>query len=76
MRIWVTILMLAFSTSAFSDERILSFHSDVRVFTDGVIEVTETIQVRAEGNQIRRGIYRDIPVEYRDRLGNKYEISL
>lgn len=76
MRIWVTILMLAFSTSAFSDERILSFHSDVRVFTDGVIEVTETIQVRAEGNQIRRGIYRDIPVEYRDRLGNKYEISI
>lgn len=76
MRIWVTILMLAFSTSAFSDERILSFHSDVRVFTDGMIEVTETIQVRAEGNQIRRGIYRDIPVEYRDRLGNKYEISI
>ncbi|MCH9005634.1 MAG: DUF2207 domain-containing protein [Proteobacteria bacterium] len=76
MRIRVTILLLAFSTSAFSDERILSFHSDVRVFTDGMIEVTETIQVRAEGNQIRRGIYRDIPVEYRDRLGNKYEISI
>ena len=76
MRIRATILLLAFSTSAFSDERILSFHSDVRVFTDGMIEVTETIQVRAEGNQIRRGIYRDIPVEYRDRLGNKYEISI
>ncbi len=76
MRIRVTIFLLAFSTSAFSDERILSFHSDVRVFTDGMIEVTETIQVRAEGNQIRRGIYRDIPVEYRDRLGNKYEISI
>ena len=76
MRIRVTILLLAFSTSAFSDERILSFHSDVRVFTDGMIEVTETIQVRAEGNQIRRGIYRDIPVEYQDRLGNKYEISI
>lgn len=76
MRIRVTIFLLAFSTSAFSDERILSFHSDVRVFTDGMIEVTETIQVRAEGNQIRRGIYRDIPVEYQDRLGNKYEISI
>ncbi|MCH8249386.1 MAG: DUF2207 domain-containing protein [Proteobacteria bacterium] len=72
----MTIFLLAFSTSAFSDERILSFHSDVRVFTDGMIEVTETIQVRAEGNQIRRGIYRDIPVEYQDRLGNKYEISI
>jgi len=64
------------STSAWSDERILSFHSDVRVFTDGMIEVTETIQVRSEGKQIRRGIYRDFPVEYRDRLGNNYEISV
>ncbi len=70
------LLSLCLSTSAFSDERILSFHSDIRVFTDGMIEVTETIQVRAEGNQIRRGIYRDFPVEYEDRLGNTYEVAL
>jgi uncharacterized membrane protein YgcG len=70
------VLALLLSTSAWSDERILSFHSDVRVFEDGMIEVTETIQVRAEGNQIRRGIYRDFPVEYRDRLGNNYEVSV
>jgi len=67
-------LCLAFSSQA--DERILSFHSDVRVFSDGMIEVTETIKVRAEGNQIRRGIYRDFPVEYEDRLGNTYNIKL
>ena len=72
----IAILSLLLSTAANSDERILSFHSDVRVFTDGMIEVTETIQVRAEGNQIRRGIYRDLPVEYEDRLGNTYEISV
>ena len=41
-----------------------------------MIEVTETIQVQAEGNQIRRGIYRDFPVEYKDRLGNNYEITV
>ena len=37
---------------------------------DGWIEVTEeiTVTVRAEGNRIRRGIYRDIPLEYYDRL--------
>ena len=51
-------------SSSHADERILSFHSDVRVLTDGMIEVTETIQVQAEGKQIRRGIYRDFPVEY------------
>ena len=76
MKILIAILSLILSTAAFSDERILSFHSDVRVFTDGMIEVTETIQVRAEGNQIRRGIYRDFPVEYEDRLGNTYEIMV
>ena len=67
---------LLLSTAAFADERILSFHSDIRVFADGMIEVTETIQVRAEGNQIRRGIYRDLPVEYLDRLGNNYEVTI
>jgi len=52
MRKSTIVLLLLLSASAWSDERILSFHSDVRVFTDGMIEVTETIQVRAEGNQI------------------------
>jgi uncharacterized membrane protein YgcG len=76
MRKLTIVLSLLLSTSVWSDERILSFHSDVRVFTDGMIEVTETIQVRAEGSQIRRGIYRDFPVEYEDRLGNNYEITV
>jgi len=76
MKKLIVILSLLISTAAFADERILSFHSDVRVFSDGMIEVTETIQVRAEGNQIRRGIYRDFPVEYEDRLDNTYEISV
>ena len=58
----------------FADERILGFHSDIRVRTDGSIEVTETIRVRAEGKQIRRGIYRDFPVDYTDRLGNSYRV--
>ena len=76
MKKLIVVLSLLISIAAIADERILSFHSDVRVFTDGMIEVTETIQVRAEGNQIRRGIYRDFPVEYEDRLGNNHEISI
>ena len=31
---------------------------------DGSLDVTETIRVNAEGNQIRRGIYRDFPTRY------------
>jgi uncharacterized membrane protein YgcG len=66
-------LLLCFvllSFSAFADERILEFHSDIVIMEDGWIDVTETIKVRAEGNRIRRGIYRDFPTEYRDRFGN------
>jgi uncharacterized membrane protein YgcG len=58
-----------------ADERILGFHSDIAVFVDGGMRVVETITVRAEGNQIRRGIYRDFPTDYRDRLGNRYRVG-
>lgn len=37
--------------------------------------VTETITVRAEGNRIKRGIYRDFPTTYKDRLGNRYRVG-
>ncbi len=70
------ILALLLPLAATADERILSFHSDIRVFTDGMVEVTETIHVRAEGKQIRRGIYRDFPVDYMDRLGIDYRLRL
>ena len=66
-------LLLSFAASA--DERILEFHSDIQIMKDGWIEVTETIKVRADGNRIRRGIYRDFPTEYYDRLNNRYEVD-
>ncbi|MGD0923228.1 MAG: DUF2207 domain-containing protein [Terriglobia bacterium] len=58
-----------------SSERILSFHSDIRVIPDGSMEVRETIKVRAAGEEIKRGIYRDFPTHYRDRLRNEYVVS-
>jgi hypothetical protein len=64
------LLLLLLSVEAVADERILEFHSDILVMPDGWIDVTETIKVRAEGNRIRRGIYRDFPTEYRDKYGN------
>ncbi|MEL7186366.1 MAG: DUF2207 domain-containing protein, partial [Pseudomonadota bacterium] len=70
------ILLALLPAMLFAEERILSFHSDIRVFPDGMVEVTETIRVRAEGKQIRRGIYRDFPVDYEDRFGNNYRIRL
>ena len=67
--------LLLLSCSAVADERILDFHSDILIMQDGWIEVTETIRVRAEGNRIRRGIYRDFPTEYEDKLGNQYVVG-
>jgi uncharacterized membrane protein YgcG len=71
------LLILAFLLvpAAQADERILNFQSDIIVMEDGWLDVTETITVRAEGNRIRRGIYRDFPTEYFDKFGNRYEVD-
>jgi uncharacterized membrane protein YgcG len=70
----VLLVSLLVATSAFADERILSYHADVLVRSDGWVDVTETIAVRAEGRQIRRGIFRDYPTRYEDRFGNNVEV--
>ena len=69
------LLLLLMPLAALADERILAFDSDIVVMPDGWIEVTETIQVRAEGKRILRGIYRDFPTEYFDKLGNRYVVD-
>lgn len=62
-------LAVLFSGSAHAREEILSFFSDVTVEADGDLLVSETIRVRAEGRQIRRGIYRDLPLAALDEWG-------
>ncbi len=56
-------------------ERILSFDSRVVVEPDGRLRVTETIRVRSEGREIRRGIYRDFPTDYRGRAGERVRVG-
>lgn len=75
-RLWLLLLLLAgLGTPALADERILSFHSDIQVNADGSMQVVETIRVRAEGQEIKRGIYRDFPTDYRDRFGNRVRVD-
>ena len=57
-------------------ERILDYAIEVAVDAGGGLDVTERITVRAEGSQIRRGIYRDFPTRYRDRYGNNVVVDL
>ncbi len=73
-RIATLILGLLLCLCAQADERILSFHSDIAIAADSSMTVSETIRVRAEGNRIRRGIYRDFPTQYRDRYGNRVHV--
>ncbi len=68
-------VFLLFGAAANADERILDFHSDISISEDGSITVTETIRVRSEGENMRRGIYRDFPTRYKDRLGNNFRVS-
>lgn len=58
-----------------AQERILSYDSTVVVGADGSMDVEERIRVRAEGNAIRRGIYRDFPTRYKDRHGNRVVVD-
>jgi hypothetical protein len=60
--------LAAMAVSARADERILSWHSHIVVEKGGDLVVTETITVRAEGDKIKRGIYRNIPLVLDDRF--------
>lgn len=68
-------LLIGLSPSLQAREVIRSFAADVVVQADGVLEVTETITVTAEGKQIRHGIYRDFPRYFLDEKGNKSKVS-
>ncbi len=56
-------------------ERILDFRSNIEVHRDGAVTVTETIKVVSTGRKIKRGIYRDFPTTYKDRLGTTVRVG-
>ncbi len=58
------VLLTGVAAPARADERILAYDSRITVERDGTLEVREEIRVRAEGRDIRRGIYRDFPTTY------------
>ncbi len=68
--LWIS----AAAVSVLAEERILSYDSEITVAADGSMTVVETIRVRAEGRNIRRGIYRDFPTDYKDQYGNHYKV--
>ena len=75
MRLLISLFLLAFTTFGYAVERIHNYHSEIVVDDKGDMTVTETITVNAEGYKIKRGIYRDFPTRYKDRLGNRYNVG-
>lgn len=59
------LIAAALPAAAQAEERITRYSSDVRIEQDGTLDVTETIEVNAEGVAIRHGIYRDFPTTRR-----------
>lgn len=71
----LVVLAWAAGGIAYADERILSFDETVTVNADGSMYVREVIRVRAEGDKIRRGIYRDFPTTYTGKDGHPYVVA-
>ncbi|HKO66476.1 MAG TPA: DUF2207 domain-containing protein, partial [Burkholderiaceae bacterium] len=70
MRRFICALALALVCGAsFAQERIVDFASDVSIGSDGTLLVIETIVVQVEGQQIKRGIFRDFPTRYENHRG-------
>jgi len=57
------------------DERITYFLSEIRIDPDASMIVTETISVVAQGDIIKRGIFRDFPTTYNDGYGNRIRVA-
>ncbi|AOF90895.1 DUF2207 domain-containing protein [Sinorhizobium sp. RAC02] len=72
LTLWLCLLV---GGAARAEEYFDRYHSDIALAKNGTLTVTETIRVYAEGNQIRRGIYRDFPLTFVDAEGREREVG-
>ena len=70
------VLVMALAVPGMAREEISNFVADVTMHSDGSVVVTETVEVNAEGLEIRRGIYRDIPTVMVSASGQKIRSEL
>jgi uncharacterized membrane protein YgcG len=56
-------------------ERIVNFDSDITVQDNGDLDVAETIEVEATGQQISHGLLRDFPTTYQRRGGTQVKVD-
>lgn len=76
MRRFIVLFMVLTATVLTADtERISRYISSIHVHRDGSMTVNEEITVFAAGQNIKRGIYRDFPLYYKDRTGNNINVQ-
>ena len=74
--LFILIFWVNFSLAQYEHiERIISFDSEITINEDASMVVEEKIKVFADGQKIRRGIYRDFPTRYKDEYGNNIVIK-
>ncbi|POF34779.1 DUF2207 domain-containing protein [Roseibium marinum] len=71
----VLFLVIVAGSNSHAEERIKRYVSTVEVAGDGTLSVTETITVKAEGDKIERGIFRDFPLQAEGPNGRLYEVG-
>lgn len=76
LRVIICLSVFLFSFSSLAQERILNYIVQIDVQEDASLDITEQIQVVAEGNKIKRGVYRDIPTSFMDRAGTKHQTPI
>lgn len=57
-------------------EGIISFHSDITIENSGLVRISEHIKVYANGDKIKRGIFRDIPLYRPNKYGREQRIDI
>ncbi|MEO7224237.1 MAG: DUF2207 domain-containing protein [Devosia sp.] len=79
---WIAAVLLALASlfalaaPAFAREEIRSFTTNTTLRVDGSVEVVETLEINVEGDEIRRGIYRDIPTQLVNLDGSRLRSNL
>lgn len=69
LRFLVLFLLVFFPIAVRAEEVIHNYNARIEIQNNGGLLVTETIEVTAEGREIKRGIYRDFPLYRHTFLG-------
>jgi uncharacterized membrane protein YgcG len=76
LRQLLVLTLLALALPGWMQERVHTFHADLTLTSDAVLHVRETITLRATGEKIQHGIYREFATQYRDRRGQWVVLTL